>query len=41
MWHKKTQKIIFVIEALALWEAYDIHDRLCSSGVMYKIQISQ
>jgi hypothetical protein len=29
---ENTQKIISVIEAL--WAAYDIHDRLWSSGVM-------
>jgi len=36
---KNTQKIMSVIEAP--WAAYDIPDRLLSSGVMYKIQISQ
>jgi hypothetical protein len=36
---ENTQKIISVTEAL--WAADDIHDRLWSSGVMYKIQTSQ
>jgi len=36
---ENTQKSISVIQAL--WAAHDIHDRLRSSGVMYKIQILQ
>ena len=35
---KHAKKIISVKGAL--WEKYDIHDTVCSSGVMCEIQIS-